>query len=193
MPQGVDLGLIGMQQGGIRKITVPPPMLFTSHANANLSPAVKDQLMAAKISLRELSPALPSSSLPLRAINTVFGDGKQVACGDKVYASVSLWKTDGTQLFSSDKQPLVFTLGQSQMPYGIEQGMKQMMEEGERIVIIPPGYSKPLIADVSSGPSLLPVTLPDNEILVAKIQLLHIGDYPVKKSPVPTPTPVQKQ
>ncbi len=191
--RGIELGLIGMRPGGERKIMTP--LMAVADAKGDLSLSLKDKLTAAKISLMDISPAIPQSAFPLRALNTVFGNGRQVNCGDKVYASISLWKVDGTELFSSGDHPLVFTLGGSEVPYGIELGMSQMMEEGERTVILPPGYNKPLHDDASAS-GLLP-SLPENEMIVAKIELLHIGDYPAKKPIVSPPAhpagPVQKQ
>lgn len=127
--------------------------------------------VTARAMLRSVTPDVPKSSMKLRRIEEQLGNhGQPIACGDKAYIKLAIWKQDGTQVFSNEKgAPLVFTVGYSQVPFGIEQGVEGMMPGGKRLVIIPPAYAAPLDADAQE--SLLK-DLPENEILFAAVELL---------------------
>lgn len=167
-PQGLEMSLIGMKPGGVRDIIVPPEFMETKEKTDKTS---APKILQAQLTLEKTSPALPSSAFPLHVITDQFGAGKEAECGDSVSADITLWKTDGTKLFASDK-PIAFVLGKSEMPLGIEQAVTGMPEGSGRLVVMPPSYQPPLIKTADSTSSLLP-TLPD-EILMVQIDNLHI-------------------
>ncbi|HEU5048668.1 MAG TPA: FKBP-type peptidyl-prolyl cis-trans isomerase [Rickettsiales bacterium] len=182
-PHGVELGLIGMKPGGKRTVTMPYPMTMAIspiEAVMTKQHEVKIPSLIAQLELKKVEPAVPVSAQPLRFINTdIIGNGGEAMCGDRVIAEITLWKMDGSKFFSTEDKPLTFVIGQSQLPYGIEQGIGGMMEGGVRLVVVPPAYAKPLI-DSGEKSRLLP-SLPENEMILAEIRLLHIDVIKAKE------------
>jgi FKBP-type peptidyl-prolyl cis-trans isomerase len=186
---GVEIGVIGMKPGGERTMLIPASLAF-EHVkeihqlknNAEFKFQPSSESINAKASLLALSPTPPSSSLPLRIVNQAFHSGPPVNCGDTVTANIVLWKLDGTSLFSTaDSKPLTFTLGDSKVPFGIEQGIIGMAEGSERTLIIPPAYMHILRGD--AGTALLPTT---DEIILAEIKLLPLEKENTTPAPIPT-------
>lgn len=180
---GVELGLIGMKPGGERSIMLPSLLAVAVDPAAHIPAGAQNETVTAKVSIWDITPPIPKSQFPLRVINSgVIGNGSQVFCGDRVSAIITIWKTDGTKLFSTGDKPVTFVIGQSYLPYGIEQGVTGMFESGERIILLPPAYNKPLI-DNGAGEDLLP-SLPENEIVLVEIRLLHKEDLPANEKSV---------
>ena len=172
--KGLELGLIGMKAGGQRKITVPAELAYYSDTAFMLPAEIKGKAVNVNVTLNEIITKVPESTFPLRAMNNKIGKGLHVQCGDRVNAAITLWKLDGTKFYSSDDAPVSFVYGQSRMPYGIEQAVVNLMVGGENTVIIPPAYAKPLVID-SSNLNILPVALPENEIIIARVSVIAIN------------------
>ena len=157
--QGLELGLIGVKSGGERTVTIPAELA------GNL--ASYTQIIAkAKV---DFTPFVIKSAMGLKFINDKIGTGKPVNCGDKVMANIKLWKIDGSKVFSQDN--VEFTIGNSRALIGVDQAIIGMRKGGNRIVIIPPAYAK-------SSPNMqnqLPISVPNNEIIVAEIELFGIS------------------
>lgn len=188
-PHGVELGVIGMKPGGERLVTMAPSWFVTTDPSVLPPDKSKKDFLIAKLQLAGLSE-IPATAFPLNYVDVGTGNGRSSLCGDKTVIGMTLWKTDGSTLFSTDDKPLVFVRGMSQLPYGIEAGIEGMIEGGKRILIIPPAYNKPLIQKQASA-SLLPIALPEKEIIIAQIHLIHIGDLPPAPVPVSVPLPEQ--
>lgn len=169
---GTELGLIGMQPGSVRSLDMPPQLAQPLSSRIIVPDTLRNQFVTAHLTLEKLSPALPVSKLPLRAIDITIGSDREVECGDMVSAIITLWKPDGS-LISSTPEPVSFIIGESQIPYGIEQGAIGMRENGSRLVVIPPGnFDRPLIKTTS--PDNVNLSIPDSEIVLAEIDQLHI-------------------
>jgi hypothetical protein len=156
---------------------------------------VRKSVILGQISLTQLSPDLPSSPIPLRITERRASNGVRVQCGDTVRTRMTIWKLDGTKFFSTDDRatPLVFTLGESQMPFGIEQGILGMPEGSQRTILLPAAYTRPLVsADEGAADSTLVGKLPE-EIMFVEVSLEHIGEEakPAAK-PMPKPTEDKK-
>ncbi len=177
---GAEIGMIGMLPGGTRKIIMPPPFVYTGSPLTPIRQDIGNKPVTASITLHDLEPSLPSSAFPLRMMNMSMGSGGTVTCGDKVLADITVWKADGTEVFSTGKSPVSFIAGKSQVPYGIEQGAMGAMSGAERVIILPPSYNKPLISNPDTHGALPP--LPENEILVARIEILHVGEFQTKET-----------
>jgi FKBP-type peptidyl-prolyl cis-trans isomerase len=198
---GLELGILGMKPGGERKVAFPSVFAMGRVRNLAklqdsdkfaLKPAdIQKSIIMSQVKLTGLSPDLPSSSLPLRVIERKPSIGIHTQCGDTVRVRMTLWKIDGTKLFSTEDSggaPLVFTIGESRVPLGIEQGITGMSEGAQRTLIIPAAYAKPLIENADAAKDSPLPKLPE-ETLLAEVHLEHIGETappaPVAVAPKP--------
>lgn len=189
---GTELGLIGMKPGGERLVGMPPELAISRNGTEKLPPEAKGQVVSAKLALKELSSALPSPSFPLRAIDDQVGSGMYARCGDEVSADLSVWKVDGTKVYSTAGKPVTFVIGSSVLPYGIEAGTIGMLDNSGRLIVMPPAYSEPLAAHADGDkPPAYPLP---RETLLVQISNLHVNtsDAEEAKAPSATPTPAPK-
>jgi|GEM_PF-987790 len=176
--KGLELGMLGMKLAGERKIEIKPELAF--YQDKTVASEVKNKPLIANVILDGLTPELPKSDMPMRFLVTKTGRGRQAFCGDNVTIKLAIWKLDGTKIFATEEKSLSFIMGSSAMPIGIEQAINELPENSEVTVIIPPAYTKPLLTD---KPAVLPVTLPEHEVLVAHIQLLQATNETPKPEP----------
>ena len=98
------------------------------------------------------------------------GAGDEALLDSLVYVTYAGYLTDGT-LFDSGQFP--FTVGQNEVIDGFEAGAVGMMEDGRRLIVIPPAQA---YGDVArSG-------IPAGSILVFDIMVDSIGASPVAPS-----------
>lgn len=178
--RGMETGIVGMKLGGERMIGIPATLAlakpeFTEKLRDR--DALKDiapyQAIIAKVALLSATPPLPESGLPLRRIQHGFGEGHEALCGEQVHVLLTLWKLDGTQLYTTGVgKPLSFTLGKSEVPLGIEMGVSEMVPGSSRSLIIPPAYMKPLDASLGSKNLLADANLPEDEIIMADLRIV---------------------
>lgn len=198
---GMELGMLGMQPGGERTMMFPAVFAFgpfkdisglqdSDKFKLKLSD-LRSSVVTGHVVLQSLSPEIPDSQQPLRVIDQQIGGIVHAQCGDAVRVSMTVWKLDGTKVFSTEGgAPLIFRLGESELPYGLEAGVMGMTENGLRTIIVPPAYAKPLLASGESAdaPGL---TLPQ-ETVVAEVRLEHLGTEPLPPRPAPKPAEEKK-
>jgi len=161
---GLELGVIGMKVGGERIAKISAELADT----VRIPNDAKNKTVLAKINLKNLTPQIPTSPLDLRFIHGKIGSGKRLKCGDQVSANLTIWKIDGTKIFESTDKPLSFTLGKSQVAYGIESAILGMLQGGTSTLILPPAYNKSLIIKEDNTDIIPPLP---QEILVVDIEL----------------------
>jgi FKBP-type peptidyl-prolyl cis-trans isomerase len=120
-------------------------------------------------------PAVPKPSGPapkeLQGKDVVVGNGPQVKDGDKVSVQyVGVLYSDGKQFDASwdrGKKPFEFTVGQSQVIQGWDQGLPGMKVGGRRVLVIP--------SDLAYGAAGSPPKIPANSPLVFVVDLKKIA------------------
>ena len=166
--KGIELGLIGMKARGERKISITKELLYYGNESSNLLNNGKTSLITATAKIDEITPSLPISEMPIHVSTSKMGSSKSFQCGDKIAINLTIWKLDGSKIFSTDGKAISFTIGESKLPFAIERTVDGMLSGGEATIIIPPALSKLLIKE---NTSLIPIALPENEIIVAKINI----------------------
>ncbi|GEM_PF-721021 len=105
----------------------------------------------------------------LKYIDQVEGTGRIVQKIDRVEVNYHLWKEDGTEIGSSQKDghSLVFIVGYGRVNKGFDEGLMGMKVGGKRKLIIPPELclNSRLICEI-----------PPNLMIIAEIELLSISN-----------------
>lgn len=185
MLPGFERGIIGMKAGGERDISIPPSLGFGAPIKVEslrdytqFKFAETAKLLTARAVLLSIENPLPESDLKLRILENNIGGEGSAECGSTVRVMLTLWSLDGKQLYASSGNHLTVTLGKSQLPYGIEQGIIGLMKRGSRTVIIPPAYLRPI--DSKAESLLKDVKLPENQIVIAAVEIL--SDLPPQEA-----------
>lgn len=119
------------------------------------------------------TPPAPSSIAVTTASGLVYedlqlGDGTAAQSGNTVSVNYTGWLEDGTKFDSSlDRgQPFDFTLGAGQVIPGWDEGVTGMLENGTRLLVIPP--------ELGYGTSGSGSTIPPNATLIFEVQLIDV-------------------
>lgn len=119
------------------------------------------------------TPPTPSANAVTTASGLVYedlqlGDGTTAQSGNTVSVNYTGWLEDGTKFDSSlDRgQPFEFTLGAGQVIPGWDEGVTGMLENGTRLLVIPP--------ELGYGASGSGSTIPPNATLIFEVQLIDV-------------------
>ena len=120
------------------------------------------------------SPTEPSAYAPFRTDDLRVGTGLVAVNGSVVNVNYTLWLYDPEKpenkgiLIESNfgKDPFTFTIGQSSVIQGWEQGIPGMMEGGLRRLIVPPSMA---YGQIRAG------LIPQNATLLFEVELLTVS------------------
>ena len=119
------------------------------------------------------TPPAPSANAVTTASGLIYedlqvGDGTTAQSGNTVSVNYTGWLADGTKFDSSlDRgQPFEFTLGAGEVIAGWDEGVAGMLENGTRLLIIPP--------ELGYGASGSGSTIPPNATLTFEVQLVDV-------------------
>lgn len=119
------------------------------------------------------TPPAPSANAVTTASGLIYddlqvGDGTAAQSGNTVSVNYTGWLADGTKFDSSlDRgQPFEFTLGAGEVIAGWDEGVAGMLENGTRLLIIPP--------ELGYGASGSGSTIPPNATLTFEVQLVDV-------------------
>lgn len=176
---GLDIGVRGMREGGVRYLELPPEVAFGERGQ----PPVIDPnaTIYALITANEVSEprnpptalvdfdraALTETESGLKYIEIEPGDGDKPAEGDTVFAEYSGWLEDGTLFDSSYKRKNAFSfaLGRGGVIPAWEETLADMRVGGKRIIVAPPDLA---YGDRGQG------QIPAGATLIFEIELVDI-------------------
>ncbi len=155
--QGWDEGIVGLKEGGKRRLIIPAALAYGSQGAGGLIPPDADLIF--DVELDSISadgaavPALPAAepipALPadialtttesgLQYADVEAGTGTAVKAGDMVGLYYTGYLADGTIFDSlSSSDPFTFTIGNGEVIPGWDEGIVGMKENGKRRLIIP--------------------------------------------------------
>jgi peptidylprolyl isomerase len=157
--KGWDQGLVGMKEGGKRKLQIPPELAYGPRSVGGVIPP--NATLVFDVELVRVLPGVKIDDLKV-------GDGPTAKRGDVVTVHYTGTLTNGKQFDSSvGKQPFTFQLGARQVIAGWDLGVTGMKVGGKRKLTIPP--------EMAYGEAGQEPVIPPNATLVFEIELLKIG------------------
>jgi peptidylprolyl isomerase len=170
--KGWDQGLVGMKEGGTRKLTIPSALAYgATPPQSSPIPANADLVFEVK-----LDKVLEPDDLDKVGIKVVKeGTGPAAKDGDTLEVDYAGTLLSGVAFDSTKAQggkPLPVTLGAHQVVAGFEAALDGMKVGGERIATIPPPYGY--------GPQPMG-KIPPNSWLVFDLKLVSLKPGAAKK------------
>lgn len=169
---GLEQGVIGMRQGGKRKLIIPPKFAYDNpHFSSNFIP--KDKPIIVEVSLVEVKNSFSGITVFPQSTDIVKGIGNSVQCQQKVKISYKLGYQDNDKIIHSEERILHFTVGEGQVPIGLEIGVLGMQPGGIRGLVLP-AKTQQTIAPPKTP--LIPETklLPREPMITMEVKLLTI-------------------
>ncbi|RYG47932.1 FKBP-type peptidyl-prolyl cis-trans isomerase [bacterium] len=158
--EGWQKGVIGMKQGGTRKLSVPWKMAYGEQGNDSI-PGKSDLYFDIEVK----SILRPEDQDVVKRKNVKMGTGPGLKEGDKATVKVVGTILDGDIVDKSDK--FTFTVGKGEVIPGIDAGIVGMKVGGVRELTVPP--------NLAFGPSGRPPAIPGTAVLKYTLTLIKIG------------------
>ena len=168
----------GMRIGGKRLVSSPAALAY-GHPDYKKDPIPTTAPIffdVEMVDVKDPAPALVKEKLGFKVLDArILRRGQPVYCGGAVGLHVTIWDKTGIPVFDTLKQqkPLRFTIGQSQVPLGIEMAALGMVKGTKRTVVLPPEYARPLLKEekkAQKAPLIDANTLPEGEYLLVDIE-----------------------
>ncbi len=168
--KGLEMGIIGMREGGKRKISIPAELAFNMPEFKNTLVS-KDEVVSYDVELLEIKGGPYKTGLVPDTISITEGTGNKIFCGDKVKIKYSLSNTEAAPVPEASGE-VEFKLGSGTVPIGIEFAVLDMQKDGRKTLHIPHDLL------ISAGESILPtqIKFDKDEIIRAEIQILDVSD-----------------
>ena len=133
--RGWDEGLVGMKEGGKRKLTIPPEMGYGEYGAGDVIPP--GATLVFEVQLLSAQPVPPPGELVVEEVAE--GSGEPAAPGMTVSVHYRGTFEDGTVFDESYArgEPIEFPLGAGMVIAGWEQGLAGMKVGGKRKLTIP--------------------------------------------------------
>jgi FKBP-type peptidyl-prolyl cis-trans isomerase len=165
-----EVGLVGMHKGGKRIVASSAADAYDAEGFRNESIPAKTRVVF-DVDLLDIEPALPDTAENVFNIADVTpGSGKIVLCGGQAKVKLIVRNVEGKKIFdSSDRdEPIIFTVGKSEVFLGLEQGVIGMRTGAKRTLIVSPGFQKTL----NGSPSKLDIPFPSKQTVLVDVESL---------------------
>lgn len=165
--KGLEAGIIGMREGGKRKISIPPGLAFSATGFKN-NLLAKDEVISYNVELVTVKDGAYKNDANIESKSENEGTGNNILCGDKVKIRYSINNSDSSSN-TKDYGDIAFIMGAGNVPIGFELAAANMKAGGHKTVVIPPQLLK------TAGKSSLKtgIKLADNEPIVAEIEVIE--------------------
>jgi len=171
VPQGLEMGMLGMKESGIRRIFVPAALGYGVGGGRDFPPnadlVYEVQLVKIHPSRYDDSKATKTPS-GLKIEDTMPGTGAASKKGDKVKVHYTGWlRANGTEFDSSMKSGMPFevTIGEGRVIRGWDEGLVGIKVGGKRRLFIPAQLA---YGETGQG------SIPPNAALVFDVELVSI-------------------
>jgi FKBP-type peptidyl-prolyl cis-trans isomerase len=163
----LEQGVMGMKKNGKRVITSPGSLAYGTEKFARSDvPGMAN--IRFEVEMRDISPPSPEVGI-YRILGDSGTSSNTYGCGSVAKLNMSIWDIDGKKLYDSKDNngaPINFTIGKSEVFFGLEQGALGMEAGTHRNLIVPPNFQKTLSGDAP----LINFNLPKNHIVLVDIE-----------------------
>ena len=162
--KGIEEGLIGMKEGGTRKLSIAPQLAFDDPDFTN-NLVKKGEVVLYRVQLESIKDGPYKVSEDISVLKETKGSGNTISmCGDKVKIKYDLKTYQG-----SSKGEVGFTIGKGEVPIGLEFAARNMRIGGTKSVSIPASLLK------TAGKSILkqPIQFSTGEFASATIERIE--------------------
>lgn len=161
--KGLDVGIVGMQVGGKRILSIPPEMAYGDRSTVEIpgGSTLIYELELLRIEKRGGKPVIEIEDLKV-------GEGREVQRGDTVEVHYTGSFLNGEKFDSSRDRNQTFpvTVGTTRIIKGFEQGLMGMKVGGKRKVVIP--------HQLGYGEAGVPPVIPPLSTLLFEIEVLSL-------------------
>jgi peptidylprolyl isomerase len=137
--KGWDVGLVGMREGGERKLSIPYAMAYGDESKGDALPAKSDLYFDVKLD----KVVAPDDALSVEEEITKHGTGPKVKKGDEVQVLYTGSFVNG-KVFDTNRnpggKPLDVKVGAGQVVQGFDKGLEGMQKGEHRTLTIPPTF-----------------------------------------------------
>jgi FKBP-type peptidyl-prolyl cis-trans isomerase len=166
----IELGIINMGKGGIRKIESPSFLAFDSDGfHSKLIP--KGSPVILELKLTEISPALPATRdkifvSEIESKSEVDNKPSKIyRCGEKIMVKLKVFNSRLDEL--KPLSEFVFTIGRGEQPYWLENSVMNR-KSGDRLrIIIPPQ----MFAFTLSGGTSASFPSDNKDVMIAELEI----------------------
>lgn len=169
--KGLEAGIIGMKEGGKRKISIPAELAFNKTGFSN-SILAKDEVISYDVELVAIKDGPYKNGLAIDISNEIEGSGNRVLCGDKVRIRYNLTNIDGAALPNATGDA-TFILGTGSVPIGFELVVSDMKVSGKRTATIP----YPLLKIIDKSTPLAGITFLPDTLIKADIEVIEASNH----------------
>lgn len=148
----LEKAVLGMKKSGKREVLSP------SHLAYSASGFTRDDVpklanIRFEMELLDLSPQL-SDYDAYRIIGEIPRKAFIYTCGDQAKIKLSIWDIEGKKFYdtkdNNNDVPINFTIGNSEVFIGLEQGVLGMSKGDTRVLVVPPSLQKTINDNKSS-------------------------------------------
>ena len=161
--KGLEYAIIGMKEGGLRRLVVPPSLAYIDEEFSQ-GLVGRNEFVTIDVELMSLKQSLKDWEDRIKIFQNFEGKrGHQILCSDEVYFTYKMTTSDEKIIINESNQ-VSFVMGSSKVPPAINKAFSGIKSESKRIVIIPASL-------LSSKISFLPanVKLPTRETIILEI------------------------
>ena len=164
--KGLEAGVVGMLEGGRRKISIPAELAFDSPEFTNTLIS-KGEAVLYDVTLLKIMDGPYKTGMAINTISATIGSGNKVLCGDKVTIRYNISNLAGEPIPHASGQ-IEFVVGGGVVPMGFESAVLNMQSGGSVTTQIP--YE--LLASAGKNQLTPEIKFTEGETVQAHIELL---------------------
>ena len=169
---GLEQGVIGMHQGGKRKLVVPPKFAY-DHTGFTNNFVPENKPISIELQMEAVKNTVKGMTILPQTTDLVPGIGNAVHCGQKVKITYKLGYQEKDKIISTEIRDLEFTTGKAAIPIGLDIGVLGMRPGGTRGIVLVPALQH---VRSGTGAALIPESssFPREPMITLEVKLLAV-------------------
>ena len=163
--KGLEIGILGMMEGGKRKLSIAPKFAFDNPAFVN-SLVNKGEVVSYDVELVDIKDGPYKTTDNTTTVIETNGHGIAAMCGDKVKVKYSITSAAGNTTGDT-----TFVIGSGNVPMGIEFAAQGMSAGGTKTIQMPSS----LLRSAGNSSAATAVKFTMGEVAQATVEMLEVG------------------